>query len=118
MARVLQCPYCDNFLARPVDIKFRDMEFTGGICRCGTVYLFDRSGRNLGEIYLDALTFLCRGDIERALSLGHEEYEDVDFEYDYQTNRIDARSKSGKSGRVIFMRLRERADDQTISKES
>jgi hypothetical protein len=97
-----------------VDIQFKGMEFTGGICTCGTVYLYDRTGHNLGEIYLDALTFLCRGDVERALSLSPEAYEDVDFEYDFATNRIDARSASGKSGRVIFMRLRERDDDQTI----
>lgn len=109
MARKLQCPYCNNFLIRPVEIRFKNMELTGGICTCGSVYLYDRTGRNLGEIYLDALTFLCRGDLDRALALAPEDYEDTDFEYDFQTNRIDARSASGKSGRVIFVRLRESA---------
>ena len=110
--RTLQCPFCDNFLIRPVDIRFKEMEFTGGICKCGTVYLYDRTGHNLGEIYLDALTFLCRGDADRALSLGPEDYEDIDFEYDFHTNRVDARSAGGKRGRVIFVRLKGQEENQ------
>ena len=108
----LQCPFCDNFLIRPVDIHFKDMEFSGGICTCGTVYLYDRTGHNLGEIYLDALTFLCRRDLDRAMSLSPEDYEDRDFEYDLHSNRIDARSAAGKSGRVIFVRLKGQSDNK------
>ena len=108
----LQCPFCDNFLIRPVEIQFKDMVFSGGICKCGTVYLYDRTGHNLGEIYLDALTFLCRGDLDRAMSLGPEDYEDRDFEYDLHSNRIDARSAAGKSGRVIFVRLKGQSDNK------
>lgn len=105
-ARALQCPFCDNFLIRPVDIHFKGMELSGGICTCGAVYLYDRTGHNLGEIYLDALTFLCRGNIDKAMSLGPEDYEDRDFEYDFETNRLDARSASGRCGRIIFLRLK------------
>jgi hypothetical protein len=108
MARMLQCPFCDNLLVRPIDIKFKEMEITGGICKCGAVYLYDRSGRNLGETYLDALTFLCRGDIEEALLLSPEDYEDADLEYDFNTNRLDARGPAGKTGRIIFVRLKKK----------
>jgi len=105
MPRPLQCPYCGNYLIRPVDIKIRSVELTGGICRCGAIYVFDRTGHALGELYLDALTFLCRGDRDDALSLEPDDYEDVVYEYDYETNSLNTRGRSGKAGRIIFMRL-------------
>lgn len=107
MARLLQCPFCTNLLARPVDLRFKSMELTGGICRCGAVYVFDRTGHNLGEIYLEALTFACRGDAERALSLDPEEYETIDFDYDISTNTVGRRKKEGLSGRLLFVKLKE-----------
>jgi len=104
-AQPLQCPFCDNYLARPVEINFKSMEFTGGICRCGAVYLLDRSGRNLGETYMDALTFLCRDDIEKALSLSEEDYETVDLDYRYDSNTTGRRGGVGKSSKILFARL-------------
>lgn len=108
--RVLQCPFCSNLLAPPVDIKFKTMELTGGICRCGAVYVFDRTGHNLGEIYLDALTFVCKGDIDKALSMNIEDYETVEFDYDSRTNTIGKVSKTGRSGKLIFVKLQPTAD--------
>lgn len=105
-ARPLQCPFCGSFLIRPVDIELKTVELTGGICTCGAVYAFDRTGHNLGEIYLNALTFLCRGDIDRAMSLGPEDYDDVDCDYDYQMNMVDARSLTGRTGKLIFLKLK------------
>lgn len=102
----LRCPFCENFLVRPVDIKFKDMELTGGICRCGAVYAYDRTGHNLGEIYIDALTFLCRGDFNKAMSMAPEEYETVDFDYDFDTNTIGNVSKKGISGKLFFAKLK------------
>lgn len=104
--RPLQCPFCDTYLIRPLEIRLRTIELLGGICRCGAVYALDRTGHNLGEVYLDAMTFLCRGDIDRALSLNPEDYDDMDYDYDYETNRLDARSKTGKVGRMLFIKLR------------
>jgi hypothetical protein len=109
MTRVtpLQCPFCDNYLARPVDIHFKTLDILGGICSCGAVYVLDRSGHNLGEIYLDALTFICKGDIDRALSLMPEEYETETLDYDIHTNMIRRReNRKGKSGKIIFARLK------------
>ena len=102
----LQCPFCNNLLARPVDINFKAMELTGGICRCSAVYVFDRTGHNLGEIYLDALTFLCRGDIDKALTLMPEDYEEETLGYDMNTNTISTRDdKRGRTGKLIFVRM-------------
>jgi hypothetical protein len=46
------------------------------------------------------------------MSLSPEDYEDRDFEYDLHSNRIDARSAAGKSGRVIFVRLKGQSDNK------
>ena len=106
-ARPLQCPFCENYLAGPVDIRFKTLDITGGICSCGAVYALDRTGHNLGEIYLDALTFLCRGDIDKALSLTPEDYETETLDYDIHTNTVRWReNRTGRSGKIIFVRLK------------
>jgi len=102
----LQCPYCDNFLREPVDINFKTMELTGGICTCGAIYVFDRTARNLGGIFMDALTFVCRGDIDKAMSLNPEDYDSVDYDYNIHTNTISRTSKPGSAGKLIFVRLK------------
>lgn len=107
--RPLQCPFCDNYLVRPIDLTLKSMELTGGICRCRAVYVLDRSGHNLGEIFMDALTFVCRGDVDRALSLNPSDYETVDYDYDVQSNSIGRRSGGGKASKVLFVRLLENA---------
>ena len=107
-SRPLQCPFCDNYLIAPVDINFKSVELTGGICRCGAVYALDRSGHNLGETFLDALVFVCRGDRDRAVSMDPEEYESRDFDYDLNANTIGRRSKTGKTGKVLFVKLKEK----------
>jgi hypothetical protein len=102
----LQCPFCNNYLIAPVDIKTKTMELTGGICKCGAVYVLDRTGHNLGEIFMDALTFVCKGDIDRALSLAPEDYESVEYDYDLHANTVGRRSKSGKLCKLLFIRLK------------
>ncbi len=106
--RPLQCPFCDNYLASPADIRIRSLDITGGICTCGAVYVLDRKGHNLGEIYLDALTFLCKGDFDKAVTLVPEQYEEEIIDYDIHSNTISRReSKTGRLGKIIFMRLRD-----------
>ena len=101
----LQCPFCDNYLIAPVDIKMKSLEISGGICKCGAIYAMDRSGHNLGEIFMDALAFACRGDIDRAMSLGPEDYESADFNYNLQSNTIGGGAKIGKLSKVVFIKL-------------
>jgi hypothetical protein len=108
MARVqhLQCPFCENYLIAPIDIKTKTLELTGGICKCRAVYVLDRTGHNLGEIFMDALTFVCKGDLDRALSLAPEDYESVEYDYDLHANTVGKRSKSGKLCKLLFIRLK------------
>ncbi|MDH4028573.1 MAG: hypothetical protein OEU95_07075 [Nitrospirota bacterium] len=109
MARThpLQCPFCENYLIAPVNLTFRGLEVTGGICKCGAIYSLDETGHAMGEIFMDALTFLCRGDIDRALSLNPEDYECLDFDYDRETNSTGRRSNSGKLGKILFLKLKQ-----------
>lgn len=104
-ARPLQCPFCDNYLRAPVDIKFTSVEICGGICTCGAIYALDRSGHSLGEIFMDALTFACRGDIDKALSLNPDDYQSVDFDYDLHSNKLGRPQRGGKSSKIIFIKL-------------
>lgn len=106
--RPLQCPYCDNYLRAPIDINVKGTEITGGICTCGAVYVLDRTGHNLGDIFMDALTFLCRGNIDRALALNPEDYESLDYDYDMDSNTLGRTSKTGKAGKIIFLKLKKR----------
>jgi hypothetical protein len=103
----LQCPFCDNFLARPVDITSGTMDITGGICPCGAVYVFDRTGHNLGAAFMDALIFACKEDYDKALSLFPEEYETVEFGYNYHSNTVSMReSRTERSGKLLFLKLK------------
>lgn len=105
--KALQCPFCDNYLIAPVDINFKSMEICGGICTCRAVYALDRSGHNMGEIFMDALTFVCKGDVDKALSLAPEDYETSDYDYDLRSNTIRGKAGVGKLSKVIFVRLKE-----------
>lgn len=109
--RPLQCPFCDNYLVAPVDLSFKGLEISGGICRCRAVYAMDRSGHNMGEIFMDALTFACRGDIEKAMSLTPEDYATADLDYDVQSNTIRGEARAGKCSKIIFIRLKEAETD-------
>ena len=100
----LQCPYCDNYLRAPIDINVKGTEVSGGICPCGSIYVLDRTGHNLGDVFMDGLTFLCRGDIDKALALGPDDYETVEYDYDIHANALGRSSKTGKVGKLLFIR--------------
>ena len=103
----LQRPFCNTFLRPPIDLRIKSLEITGGICTCRAVYVYDRRGHNLGEIYLDALTFLCRGDIDRALMLMPDDYEEKTLDYDINTNTISGKEDNlGRTGKLFFVRLK------------
>ncbi len=106
-SRPLQCPFCDNYLIAPIDINFRSIEICGGICTCRAVYALDRSGHNMGEIFMDALTFVCKGDIDKAISLTPEDYETSDYDYDVQSNTVRGQARAGKFSKIIFVKLKE-----------
>lgn len=83
-----RCPFCDRLFDRPHEIKTKlGNRFSGGRCECGAVYVFDRTGRNLGEAYVDALTFACNDDWEAAWELTPEvDYQIESLEYDWKSH--------------------------------
>lgn len=104
--RPLRCPFCNNLLARPVDISYGTIDIIGGICQCSAVYVLDRTGHNLGAAFMDALTFACKEDYDKALSLMPDEYETVDFDYDIHRNAIGKNPITGRAGKLLFLRLK------------
>ncbi len=74
------------------------------MCPCGAVYVLDRTGHNLGEIYMDALQLVCKGDLDKALQLGPEDYESEDMDYDPASNTIGRVGSTGKC-KLLFIKL-------------
>ncbi len=108
----LQCPFCEKLLARPVDISLEILEITGGICQCSAVYVFDRTGHNLGAAFMDALVFACKEDYDRALSLMPEEYETETLDYDPHSNTACiSRDVTRKSPKLLFVKIKKTANN-------
>ncbi len=104
----LQCPFCDNLLAIPLDIDSGTLDITGGICKCSAVYVFDQSGHNLGQAFMDALVFACKEDYDKALSLPPEEYGTEILDYDPSSNTsCISQDETRKSPKLFFLKLKE-----------
>jgi hypothetical protein len=73
--KVLKCPFCGEIIGMPEEIKtpFGDT-LEGGRCGCGALYVFDRTGRKLGEAYSEALALAFDWDYDTAFSTPVEEY--------------------------------------------
>ena len=63
-------------------------------------------GKLFGEIFLDALAFVCKGDMDKSLSLDPEEYETVELNYDVGANTIGRRGSPAKLSKLLFVRLK------------
>ena len=59
----------------------------------------------MGEIYMDALQFVCKGDIDRALALNPDDYKSTEYDYDDRTNTTGRIGAKGKMGKLLFVRL-------------
>ena len=102
----LECPFCSRQLMPPQEIvtKFSST-FTGWECECNAVYVYEESGHNLGDAYVDALGFLCGGDLDKALSLMPDiDYEVMEMTIDRRRNKLSDRGR--RTGPTyIFIRL-------------
>ena len=66
-----------------------------------TAYVFDRSGHNLGEAYVDALVFACNGDWETAWTLTPDvDYKIESFHYDQGSHQLIESMKKGDYGQA------------------
>lgn len=94
---VLRCPFCELPLDDPQEIMTRfGNTVSSGKCGCGAVFVFDQSGHNIGDAYVDALDLACGGDMDRAWSLTPDE--------DYEVKELSYNSRRNKFGRESFSR--------------
>lgn len=103
-----QCPFCNEFLQIPEDIKTASGSFTGGRCSCGTVFVCDPTGHNLGEAYLEALLYACDEDWGVFNSLNADiRYDEAVFNYDLRAHRLwNTRDvRRDYSGKIIFIKV-------------
>lgn len=89
------CPFCGRMIDIPQKIKTALGDITGGKCECGAVYVFDRSGHNLGQAFVDALNFACEGKCDNPWDLlPDDDYEEVLLHYDQRAHTL--REKGGR----------------------
>lgn len=93
--REAKCPFCQRLIDIPHEIRTRLGNYIlGGECECGAVYVFDRSGHNLGEAYVDALNFACEGKCDSPWNLiPGEDYEEILLNYEWRTHTFIDRGR-------------------------
>ena len=104
---LLNCPFCSRPLDPPVEIKSRfGSSFEGGKCGCGAVYVYDSTGHNLGDAYIDALGLVCDDDMEKAWSLTPDkDYTVLELGYDRRRNKLGGDPKPRKNSPVYLFIL-------------
>jgi hypothetical protein len=90
------CPFCNALLERPSEIKINSVEKAiGGTCRtCGALSIFDPTGKNLGEVMVQALDLAAR-ELSKDVSdmIAGEDYDDVILNYDLRTHRSSGKAR-------------------------
>lgn len=89
----------------PQDIKTETGSFIGGRCDCGAVFACDPTGHNVGEAYLDALTYACGGWDEVVNRKPGDSCHEAVFNYDLRTHRLwEVRDvRRDYSGKIVFI---------------
>ncbi len=105
-----RCPFCKEALRMPERIETATGSFIGGRCSCGAAYACDSTGHNVGEAYLEALSYACGEDLDKVYSLDSDkDYSEAIFNYDLHSHRMrqikDIRRDF--SGKIVFIKLRE-----------
>lgn len=109
---MLRCPFCERPLSEPEEImsRFGNM-ISGGKCGCGAVFVYDRSGHNLGDAYVDALSLLCDDDMDKAWKLVPEkDYEVLELSYNSRRNKFGRGgvSRGRPSPMYLFVKMKEK----------
>lgn len=100
------CPFCRAILARPKTIKINAIEDAlGGMCgTCGALYLVDQTGKNVGEVMLQALGMaaekLSKDPSDMAAG---QDYEDVILDYNWRTHRSSGEGTGHMGGGRLYV---------------
>jgi hypothetical protein len=103
------CPFCDQRIPRPAPFVDVEVDCGGGRCACGALFVVDVTGKQGGQVFLDGLTVLCDGDLDRGVSLQAKvDYEVVSLGYRPRTHSLESRLP-GRGGfgtpKLWFFRL-------------
>lgn len=99
-----ECPFCGRLLARPASVRTEFGEILSGKCACGTVYVCDPTGHNIGEAYTEALALL-RGDWDIAVLDSDMDYEMVEMDYDLRSHtRVYSKGLSNSAGKLLLIK--------------
>ncbi|MDA8170103.1 MAG: hypothetical protein M0Z59_10480 [Nitrospiraceae bacterium] len=103
--RVFTCPFCGRVPESPQKIDMQFGETCGGRCECGAIYVYDETGRMLGEAFVDALALLYGGDYDAAFSASEDDYEEEVISFDKRTNKyIQGGNVLSKASKFLFLR--------------
>ncbi len=117
--RVLSCPFCGRSPEGPRKIQMRFGETTGGHCECGAVYVYDETGRMLGEAFNDALALLYREDYDAAYSAAEGEYEEEIITYEKRLRRYaQGAGPYDRSAKYLFLKKTSPVSDKDMTKTS
>ena len=83
------CPFCSGPLARPIPVEIgAGSTAEGGTCKCGARYLVDQTGKNVGELMMQALDIMGGMLSKEPSELAPgEDYDEVVLSYDWRLHR-------------------------------
>lgn len=111
--RTLRCPFCLS----PVELQ-EGMQASfggtvdGGRCGCGAVFVHDRTGRLLGEAYMDALAMAFGWDYDAALGAESGSYEEAVVRFEPRIGKflLDEGGRFDRSPKYYFVRRKPRQE--------
>ncbi len=111
----LVCPFCRTALARPAQIRIPPSESAqGGACKtCGAIYLFDPTGKNVGEVMMQGLQVAANLLSREVYELvAGEDYEEVILSYDWRTHRSKGEPKQFMDGcgRLYVIKIKKKPE--------
>ena len=107
------CPFCGTELKRPVDMELSTGEIVpGGWCSgCGAIFLVDPTGKNVGEVMMQALGIVSeKMQKDMADLAAGEDYDDAILNYDARLHRSPGASRSAmdRYGRMYLVKMKQK----------
>jgi len=98
------CPFCSKEISRPSRaFKAKHTTFEGGHCLCGAIFLVDSTGRNMGEVFMNAMSILDIAD-----KMYESEYESNYYAYDQFNHHIIKKKKKAaryRGNKILFVKV-------------
>jgi hypothetical protein len=114
-SKVLKCPFCKTPLSGCLEIETPFGDTTeGGFCGCGTTFIYDRSGRKLGDAYMEALAMAYKWDYDAALKGADGGFNEAVVRYDPKFRKyfIGDGDRSDRNPKYYFIQRKRKPQDQ------